>query len=112
MSDRLPAKLRVDALIRRVQDAGGNAVLLARGDAQAGAILVLAMERGADPRFLERGIGPAGQTALIRSGPAETSDEAITAYWQKRRKSDHDLWVVEVDVAQAERFAAEMIVVS
>ena len=112
MSDRLPAKLVVDALIRRVQDAGGSAMLLARGDAQGGAILVLAMERGANPRFLERGIGPTGEIALIRSGPVDPDATAIDDYCQKRRKYDPDLWIIEVDVAQAERFAAEMIAVN
>lgn len=112
MSDRLPAKLVADALIRRVHDAGGSAMVLARGDTQAGAILILAMERGANPRFLERGIGPTGEMAIIRTGPAESDAATIDAYWQKRRKNDPDLWVIEVDVAQAERFAAEMIAVN
>ncbi|MEI9927597.1 MAG: DUF1491 family protein [Sphingomonas sp.] len=55
----------VSALIRCVQDAGGSAAVLARGDATAGGILLLAYERGAHPRFLERGIGPSGNPALI-----------------------------------------------
>jgi hypothetical protein len=38
MTRRLPTHLLVAALIRRVNDAGGIAVVRARGDADAGAI--------------------------------------------------------------------------
>ena len=53
-------------------------------------------------------MGPSGDTELIAVGP-QGDARAITDYWMKRRASDPDLWVVEVDVAQAERFAAETI---
>lgn len=107
---RLASGVRVSALIRRVGAAGGSAMVLARGDATAGAILVLALERGRDPRFFERGTGPDGTATLIATGPATLADESeATAYWQRRRSRDGDLWVVEVDIAAAERFAAETI---
>ncbi len=105
MSDRLPSGVLVSALLRRVNDAGGFGAVLAKGDAQGGAILVIAIDRGALPRLLERGIGADGRTALIDSTPAEDLD----GYWRRRRSSDPDLWVIEVDVAAAERFAAETI---
>ncbi|MBD8640047.1 DUF1491 family protein [Sphingomonas sp. CFBP 13733] len=105
MSDRLPSGVLVSALLRRVNDAGGFGAVLAKGDAQGGAILVVAIDRGALPRLLERGIGADGRTALIDSTPTEDLD----GYWRRRRSSDPDLWVIEVDVAAAERFAAETI---
>ena len=105
MSGRLPSGVLVSALLRRVNDAGGFGAVLAKGDAQGGAILVVAIDRGALPRLLERGIGADGRTALIDSTPAEDLD----GYWRRRRLSDPDLWVIEVDVAAAERFAAETI---
>jgi len=96
------------ALVRRVNQEGGNAAVLARGDATAGGILLLTIERGRNPRFFERGLGPTGEPALIASGPQDLGDESqVTAYWQRRRQSDSDLWVIELDIAQAERFAAE-----
>lgn len=107
---RLTAAVIVSALVRRVNSAGGSAMVLAKGDATAGAILLLTMEKGANPRFWERGIGPDGEPQVMPSGPRETADEAdATAYWQRRRERDSDLWVVELDIAQAERFAAEMM---
>lgn len=107
---RLAAGLLVNALVRRVNAAGGSAMVLAKGDTEAGAILVLTLERGANPGFFERGIGPDGKPALVRSGPAELTDEsAVSDYWQRRRSRDSDLWVVELDIAEAERFAAETL---
>jgi hypothetical protein len=112
MSARLTSAVLVSALVRRVNQAGGSAMVLARGDTTAGAILVLALERGADPRFFERGLGPDGMPALLPSGPAALADEAAAcAYWQRRRERDADLWVIELDIAGAERFAAETLCV-
>ncbi len=111
MSARLASGLIVNALIRRVNAAGGSAMVLAKGDAEAGAILILTLERGENPRFFERGIGPDGEPALLRSGPLEFDDpDAVSDYWQRRRSRDPDLWVVELDIAAAERFAAETII--
>lgn len=101
----------ITALIRRVNAEGGSAMVLARGDAEAGAILILATERGGNPRFFERGIGPQGVPALVRSGPLEPDDPGeVSDYWQRRRSRDPDLWVLELDIADAERFAAETII--
>ncbi|WP_363130230.1 DUF1491 family protein [Sphingomonas sp.] len=95
----------VNALVRRAGREGGCATILAKGDATAGAILVIAQHRGENARAYERGIGPRGETALIAAGPE--GDDKVNDYWMRRRKSDPDLWVVEVDIAQAERFVAE-----
>ncbi len=111
MTPRLASGLIVNALVRRVNAAGGSAMVLAKGHAEAGAILVLALERTANPRFFERGLGPEGKAALVVSGPSELANEAaVTDYWQRRRSRDPDLWVVELDIAGAERFAAETII--
>lgn len=110
MSARVASGVLVKALIRHVQAAGGHAAVLGRGDDVAGAILVLALDRGVNPRFFERGIGPGGSVELVRSGPRESDNsEETDGYWQKRRRNDPDLWIVELDIAQAERFAAEIL---
>ncbi len=107
---RLPTHLLVSALIRRVGDAGGHATVLGRGDRDGGMVLILASERGGNLRFLERGYDLAGKEALVPTGPASIAeDREATEYWQRRRSFDPDLWVVEVDIASAERFAAETI---
>jgi hypothetical protein len=105
MSGRLPSGVLVSALLRRVNDAGGFGAVMAKGDPQGGAILVIAVDKGAPSRLLERGLGPDGRTVMIDSTPAEDPD----GYWRRRRARDPDLWVIEVDIAAAERFAAETI---
>lgn len=106
MTGRLPTHLTVGALLRRVNDAGGIAVIRARGDADAGAILVLLEREG---HFLERGFSLDGGESLITSGPTPGSGESPDDYWQRRRQRDPDLWVVALDIAEAQRFAAETI---
>ncbi|WP_267394866.1 DUF1491 family protein [Sphingomonas sp. GC_Shp_1] len=110
MSDRLPSGMLVSAMLRRVNDAGGLAVVRARGDAEGGAILILLDDRAGPPRLVERGIGPDGRVVLIDSAPGD-SGPSVEDYWRRRRSRDPDLWVIELDIADAERFAAETILV-
>ena len=105
---RLTSEFRVKALIRRVHDAGGSAMVLAKGDAMSGAILVLTLDRGEKPAFYERGLGGEG---LIHCGPRDSGPQDVGDYWRRRRRNDPDLWVVELSIAAAERFAAETIAV-
>jgi len=108
MSERLPSGLLVGAMLRRVNDAGGIGTVLAKGDAQAGAILVVTLDKGVGSGIFERAIGPAGDPALVRVGPQGDGDPAeVSDYWRRRRSRDPDLWVIELDIASAERFAAE-----
>ena len=104
----MPSAILVSALLRRVNDSGGFAVVRAKGDAQAGAILFVLEEEGGE-RIVERGIGADGQSGLIESGPPAGSEESVDAYWQRRRARDPDLWVVALAVPGAERFVAETI---
>ena len=99
----LPTGILVSAMLRRVNDSGGLAVVLAKGDPQAGAVLVAIHEPGRDDRLVERGVGPDGRIALIDSTPPGD----LTDYWRRRRRADPDLWVIELASPEAERFAAE-----
>ncbi|WP_375427627.1 DUF1491 family protein [uncultured Sphingomonas sp.] len=109
MNDRLPTSVIASALIRRVNDAGGFATLRARGDAQGGALLLIATAQGASPKLFERGIGASGTVQPINSTPTDDSMENIEEYWRKRRVSDPDLWIIELDGPDAERFAVETL---
>ncbi len=110
MSGRLPSAVLVTALLRQVHDAGGSAMVLAKGDLQAGAILIVACEKGQGFKILERGVGPNGRVELVSPHTVAVDDaDAVTAYWKHRRARDPDLWVLELDIPEAERFAAETI---
>ncbi len=107
---RLAARVEVSALIRRVEGEGGHGMVLARGDAEAGAILLLLAERGTPLLLLERVLVPSGDYRWQRTGPRDLGNpEALTTYIKRRNSFDSDLWVVELDIAGAERFADEMI---
>ena len=109
MNGRLPASVVASALIRRVNDAGGFAVVRARGDPQAGALLLLALARDGTTRLFERGLGASGASESIESTSTGASPESVEEYWRKRRARDPDLWVIELDIPDAERFAAETL---
>ncbi|WP_294233523.1 DUF1491 family protein [uncultured Sphingomonas sp.] len=105
MDGRLPSHMLVSALLRRMNDSGGMGMVLAKGDAQGGGILVIAIGPDRTARVLERGLDLDGRTVLIDSTPAND----ILSYWRRRRARDPDLWVIELDGAAAERFTAETI---
>lgn len=105
MSERLPTHLLVAALLRRVNDAGGMAMVRARGDASGGAVLVLLEHEG---RAVECGVGADGRSALIEARAAGNA-ESLDDYWRRRRMRDPDLWVVELSIAGAESIASEAL---
>ena len=109
VTGRLPSHVLVGALLRQANDSGGMGMVLAKGEPSGGAILVIALERGGNPRTIERGIGPNGTAGLIVSPQPVDDPAAVTHYWQRRRRNDPDLWVIELDTPFAERFAAETI---
>jgi hypothetical protein len=110
MSGSLPTGMLVSALLKRVNDAGGMGMVRARGDAESGTILLILNAEPGGSKLLERVTGPNGKPLLVATGPADPSDgAACDAYWRRRRTRDPDLWVIELDIASAERFAAETI---
>lgn len=108
MTPRLTSRMLVDSLRRRVQGAGGFAAVLAHGDDTAGAILLICMEKGEVMKLLERTLDPGGNYRFTTCGPQDVaSREDRDSYIRRRRAQDPDLWILELDIADAERFAAE-----
>ena len=108
MTPRLTSRMTIDALFRRVQAAGGFAAVLARGDEMAGAILLICRERGRFQSLLERTVDLDGSYRFTPCGPQDVeSDSERDSYMQRRRERDRDLWLIELDIPDAERFAAE-----
>lgn len=109
MSPRLTSAMLVSALIRRVADNGGAAVVAAKGDATAGAILLICLEKGALSSFRERVLRADGGYGWEAVGPsAESPSDEADAWLARRRQRDPDLWIVELDIPNAQRFAAEI----
>lgn len=107
MDTRLPAHLEVSGLIRAVEAAGGFATVIAKGERDAGTLLVICCESGRSAAAYERMPQPDGSRAwtLSRTQDAENPKE-FWDYCDRRRRQDDDLWVVELDVPNGERFIA------
>ena len=108
MQPRLTSSVLVSALIRAAEGEGGFGAVLAKGDPTAGAVAVILAERGVKRRFLERTLTPGGDYGWADPGEGERDEAAFAELIARRRRFDPDLWVVELDIASAERFAAEM----
>lgn len=108
MTPRLTSAMLVSALVRRVGNSGGAAVIAAKGDATAGAILLICIEKGRLTAFRERILKGDGSYGWEVVGPSPDSEFADADSWlARRRQRDPDLWIVELDIPNAERFAAE-----
>ncbi|WP_337829039.1 DUF1491 family protein [Pseudonocardia sp. TMWB2A] len=136
---RLASSVIIAALRRKVEAVGGFATVLAKGDAVAGAILIVCPqgasgdgaghvsghlsddtrqgeshantgpESGPKPVILEREPTFDGPGKWIAVGRQHIDNEQkLSEYLVKRRASDPDLWIIELDTADAERFAAEI----
>jgi hypothetical protein len=109
MEPRLQTSILVNALIRRAESEGGFAAVIARGDATAGSVMVILAEKGRKVGFLERVLQPDGRYLWQRTGEQAIAEtEETEKFLARRRKYDPDIWLIELDVPFAERFAAEM----
>ena len=108
MIARLPAHLEASALLRRAEAEGGFATILRKGDADRGAFLLLVANRGVHVACLERSLDAGGTYCWQSVGPAAGADpQSLADFTARRVRFDEDLWLIELDVPQPERFIAE-----
>ena len=108
MSARLTSAMFVSALLRLVERDGGFGAVVAKGDADAGAILIVLAERGKRVRLLERLLRGDGVYAWTSPLAAVPNESDVDKFLERRRRFDPDIWVIELDTASAERFADEI----
>ena len=110
MSTRLATALFVNALMRSANAAGGHIMVLARGDEIAGGLILLCCEKGTLCAVYERSFDVDNNMVWHQNiDQAIDNKEKIRNYLARRRDQDMDLWLVELDIPQAERFAADFI---
>ena len=107
---RLKAEIWVKALIRRCEVAGAQAMVVRRGDGNAGVVLVKVnrLDRTASVFSPAR----AGDGALIwmqATGPAPVPEADADAYIERQRKFDPDFWVVEIEDREGRHFLQEPV---
>lgn len=105
MDDRLPAHLEISGLIRAVDAAGGFATVIEKGERDAGTILILCCENGAHYRLYERmpQLDGSRKWTLIKEQDTDNTED-LFEYCARRKRQDSDLWVLELDIANGERF--------
>jgi hypothetical protein len=108
MTPKLAAATWVNALQRRVGAAGGFVTVLRRGDETAGAVILVTRDRDGTQRAFSRVVQSNGAPAWS-PGAVETRDgpETIEDFLARQRRYDPDLWVVELDIADPQRFVDE-----
>ena len=107
MDARLPAHLEISGIIRAVQNEGGFATVLAKGERDAGTILIVTLEQGGPARLYERMPQLDGSRPFILSREQDMDNPLeFNEYLTNRSARDPDLWVLELDIANPERFAA------
>lgn len=97
-------------MLRAVQAAGGFATVIAKGEPEAGTILLVMLENGRNGRLFERMPRADGDRVWeCTSVQKDKSDQEFNELLSKRRARDPDLWIVELDIPQAERFVVGSI---
>lgn len=99
----------VSALIRRAELGGASAVVVRRGDARAGAVLVKVwhtLERRA--RLFAESVGPDGERVWIEPHP-DAPESDLDAYIERQVRYDPDLWVVEIEDREGRSFLVEPV---
>jgi hypothetical protein len=79
-----------------------------RGDRERGALLIFVASRGRHVACLERVPSLEAGYRWNVTGPGDSAgSEEIAEFLAKRARFDADLWAVELDIADPERFIAE-----
>jgi hypothetical protein len=79
-----------------------------KGDPDGGSLLIFVSSRGRHVACLERVLNLDGSYAWQVVGPADSASSAeIADFLARRARFDDDMWAIELDIAEPERFIAE-----
>jgi len=109
VGNRLTASVEASAIVRKAAADGDFAAILRRGDEERGSLLLVIASRGRHIACLQRRLDFASNSYRWTAvGPVEgAGSEEIRAFLEDQARFDPDLWQIELDIAQAERFIAE-----
>jgi len=83
-------------------------MVLRKGDPDRGSLLLMIGSRGRHFACIERLLSLDGGYSWQRTGPSESASSVEVAdFLARRARFDDDLWAVELDIAEPERFIAE-----
>jgi len=106
---RLSAEMKVKTLLRMVNQDGGFGAVLKKGDRISGAILIQCVEKGRNPKLLENMPSLDGRPNWQTIWPqAVDNNKELSDYIAQRFRFDPDMWLIELDIPDAERLIAQM----
>lgn len=105
----LPTDVWAGALIRRAELAGAFAMVIRKGDARAGTVLVKVIDRrDRSARIYAEAFKGDGERIWME--PVKSDDEAgLDAYVERQVARDPDLWLIEIDDAEGRHFLTETV---
>lgn len=107
---RLPTHVEVGGILRRIAAGGDFATVIRKGDEERGSLMLIVTSRGRHIAMFERLLDLDGNYRWQGVGPGESAGSAETGdFLAKRARFDDDSWVIELDIAEPERFIAETI---
>ncbi len=108
MNERLTSAMLASAMVRGAMAQGGFAAILKKGDADAGAMIVITCEKGRITGLYEPQLAVDGGYPWVRIGPQDLENRReIDEFLARREKADGDLWLIELDIPDGERFIAQ-----
>ncbi len=88
-----------------MEAAGGFGTVLHKGEREAGTILVILTEKGVNARLFERMPHvETGREWLLTNTQDIENPSLFQDYLDRRSARDPDLWIIELDIADGERF--------
>lgn len=82
-------------------------MVLAKGERDAGTILIVTIYRGEGAKLYERMPQLDGTRAFVQTKIQDPENkQEFSDYLKRRQNQDPDSWIIEVDIDEAERFIA------
>ncbi len=108
---RLPTRLWVEALLRRVSVGGASGFVLQRGDEDRGNVLVKVSQLTDQAKVFTARTDLDGTRIFVDMAlEGLSSREAdIDAYLQREMGRDRDLWIIEIEDRDARHFLTEPV---
>lgn len=107
---RLKSEFWVKALIRRCETAGAGAMVVRRGDATSGIVLVKVSRLDGSATVYAPARDGDGELFWMARPAGEAAPETdADAYIEKQRQRDPDIWVVEIEDREGRHFLTEPV---
>jgi hypothetical protein len=105
----LSTDIWVSALIRRAELSGAFAMVIRKGDARAGAVLVKVLNRPeGTAKLYAEATRLDGERVWMQPANSEQEPD-LDAYIERAVRVDPDVWVVEIDDRQGRHFLTEPV---